>query len=64
MAAPEIAMIKVAAPNMAQNVIDRAKQVVDLGFYSVYSRILHESTCTSISNIPLGSIVPRISEIT
>ena len=29
-AAPEIAMIKVAAPNMAQNVIDRAIQVVDL----------------------------------
>ena len=64
MAAPEIAMIKVAAPNMAQNVIDRAIQVVDLGFYSVYTRILHESTCTRISNIPLGSIVPLVSEIT
>ena len=64
MAAPDIAMIKVAAPNMAQNVIDRAKQVVDLGSYSVYSRIMHESTCTSISNIPLWSVVPLISKIT
>ena len=49
MAAPEIAMIKVVAPKMAQNVVDRAMQVCL--FYPV--PLLFK---TQIFNFPLKQI--------